>query len=166
MTGFLVLAPVIGLASPIGSEGGNGGGGVIKDGRPQTFKSAGIVTEIAPETASNIPGLMGLANDLNQMDFITSDLKTQWLAALMPSDRRHYYKVLPNYFDDVTKQRLIAEYSRLTGQPVGTLVLFAVTDTSTQTTYSANVGFSQTDYRVGACVSGVGARPRCWFAPN
>jgi len=33
-------------------------------------------------------------------------------------------------------------------------------------TASANTEFSNTDYKVGACVSHAGARPRCWFAPN
>jgi hypothetical protein len=31
---------------------------------------------------------------------------------------------------------------------------------------SSNVEFSTSDYKVGACMSGAGARPHCWFAAN
>lgn len=33
-------------------------------------------------------------------------------------------------------------------------------------TASSDIEFSSTDYKIGACVSGDGARSRCWFAPN
>ncbi|MGZ3721714.1 MAG: hypothetical protein ACXVA9_02210 [Bdellovibrionales bacterium] len=31
---------------------------------------------------------------------------------------------------------------------------------------SSDIEFSQTDYKVGSCLSGDGARSRCWFKPN
>ncbi len=47
---------------------------------------------------------------------------------------RTYYNVDPDHFDATLEERLKSEYSRITGQPMEQIVLFAVTDTAQKST--------------------------------
>jgi hypothetical protein len=121
-----------------GIEGGNGGAGIDRNGRYMTFYSAGLYTEPQPISGVGpdvIPGVDALIAFAQQFPYWSAQEKSFLINAAMPSSTHEYYKVLGDQFGAQTKARLLAEFARVTGQPVQSLELFAVTDTQKRQTF-------------------------------
>ena len=124
------------FADSEGGQDGNGGGGVIVGGRYMTFYSAGFYTEPKPIAEEmKIPGLNKVLSFLQEFPHLTKASKAELMTALVPSSSRQYFKVQKDKFTNTVRKRLLAEYARVTEQPVESLVIFAVTDSYSKTTY-------------------------------
>lgn len=116
-------------------QSGNGGGGISRNGRYMTFYSAGFYTEPAESTSEEVPQLQELINFFNTAPYMNPLTKVAYASKLMPSAARTYYRVQANSFTPEVRARLIAEYSRVMNVDTKELALFAITDTTSQTTY-------------------------------
>lgn len=121
-------------SAKMGQEG-NGGGGTLRDGRYVTFGSANLVVERESLHTADVPGLEPLLFTIGGAPMLTNFSKSLLLNALMPSNIRNYWRVKPEFFDQQTYKRIMAEYQRATGQSTKSLALFAVTDTVSRTTF-------------------------------
>lgn len=114
---------------------GNGGGGIVRDGRYMTFHSAGFTTESESMNLSDLPEVTRLMRFFGKEDFLFKNTQNKLFEALMPGFKRRYFRVKKETFTKQTRSRLIAEYQRVTGFNADTLTLFAITDTSKGITY-------------------------------
>jgi hypothetical protein len=114
----------------MGGQEGNGGAGVSRLGRYMTFYSAGLYTKTNRET---IPEIEKLIEFISSMTYLTGQTRGDLIAALTPNDSREYLQV--TNFDKKTKDRLLAEFHRVTGVEGSDLELFAVTDTNSKKTF-------------------------------
>ena len=134
---LLFSLSTLSLASDEGAAvAGNGGAGVSRNGRLMSFYSAGLYTE--PEAVTNpvdVPGINGLITFVRSFQYWSLSERSVLLQKVLPSDSHRYFRVKEKLFDQKTKDRLIAEFSRVTQQPVGSLELFAVTDTKAGVTF-------------------------------
>lgn len=135
----LLLPLFLGLANADNGEGsgnGNGGGGVHRNGKYMTFYSAGFYVEPQPQdTEEGVPGINTTVYFISKFPYWTADEKSILVGKILPSDRHKYYKVKKDKFTKETLARLLAEFSRVTGENVDNLELFAVTNTSTNETF-------------------------------
>lgn len=130
----LALTLTVVSAYAAGREG-NGGAGVQRSGTYMTFYSAGLYTEPAPKNQEDLPGLNELVNFLEQFPYLSDQTKFRFINALLPSKTHEYYKAKEDRFDTTTLKRLLAEFNRVTGQPLDQLELFAITDTNLGKTF-------------------------------
>jgi hypothetical protein len=131
----LISLPALAVEREGGHSEGNGGGGVIRDGRAMTFYSAGLVTEMDEEDADAIPGLNELVQKLYKMPYFTKKNSVELITALRPTAERKYYRVMEKYFNSTTEARIREEYVRAMGITRPEVALFAITDSNTKTTY-------------------------------
>ncbi len=131
VSGLLLTAMTFAYA---GQEG-NGGGGVIRNGRYMTFYSAGFYTEPLEATSDEVPQLPELIEFFYKTPFMSELTKVKYAAALIPTGERHYFKVQSSTFTPETRARLIAEYGRVMNINTNEVALFAITDISSKTTY-------------------------------
>lgn len=118
-----------------GNSTGNGGGGVKKNGRYMTFYSAGIYTNPSPEVEREIPNLRKLTDFVHGMNGLTARSKSDLISALIPTANREYYRVQKDKFDKTTRDRIIKEFSNVTGAPSDQIEIFALTDTNKRRTF-------------------------------
>ncbi|MGZ3710719.1 MAG: hypothetical protein ACXVBE_03145 [Bdellovibrionota bacterium] len=123
------------LAVEGGHSEGNGGGGVIREGRAMTFYSAGLITELDEEAAEDIPGLNELVQRLYKMPYFTKKNSVELITALRPTAERKYYRVMEKYFNSTTEARIREEYVRAMGITRPEVALFAITDSNSKNTY-------------------------------
>ncbi|MGZ3694569.1 MAG: hypothetical protein ACXWQO_10340 [Bdellovibrionota bacterium] len=140
LSGFVAVITLAALFSgpasareAIGSDS-NGGGGLFRNGRNMTFGSAGLFTDPAPLEQDEVPQLLALIEEVQQIP-VTQRLMYPYLLALVPTSERSYFRVREDEFGETVQKRLIEEFRRVTNQPTEELVLFAVTDTASKTTY-------------------------------
>lgn len=115
---------------------GNGGGGVERDGRYMTFYSAGLYTEPFPaQDNEEVPGLIDLLDFFEKFPHLSDEERLRFIGTSLPSANHSYYKAKEDRFDEATLRRLIAEFSRVTGQPIEEIRLFAITDTQSRNTF-------------------------------
>ncbi len=111
---------------------GNGGGGIRQNGIYKTFYSAGVY--ILPEELTEVPGAELYIKTISTLageGRSTSKL----LSSALPLGDRKFYKIAEDKMDETTTNRLIAEYARVVNQPAGDLILFAITEIQSKTTY-------------------------------
>ncbi len=136
--GTLLVVYSLFLASSVwaGPASSGGGGGVNKEGVYMTFYKAGFYTEPSPAQDSvEIPGLNALLTYVRDFPYVAGSRRVDLMDVLVPSESHKYYKVNKDHFDADTRARLIAEFSKVTGQPADQIVLYAVTDTKARCTY-------------------------------
>ncbi len=135
-TGAVLLScwALFGGTSFAGTDMGNGGAGVIRNGHPMTFYTARIFVNRA-EDETTLPELRTVMDRVSGIEVLSTDSRMALYKALNPSESRRYFRVDKGYFDDITQQRLKAEYSRVMAGSPSDLTLFAVTDTITKTTF-------------------------------
>lgn len=120
----------------VGGIAGNGGGGIKEQGIYKTFYSAGFYVAAKDQTDLEIPALRSLMRQISGSKLFAMYKRLPDLAkALAPSDQRKYYRVLPSAFDAEVRAQLYAEYAKVTGQPTDRMVIYAVTDRKTSSTY-------------------------------
>ena len=141
-SGLPIAAPKIGpraltaIQSSLGGDHSGGGAVTEHDGVYRTFYSAGLYTEGSPYTSfDEIPSLDKLILFLRGFSSVSTESRNHFIDLLLPSVSHAYYRVQEDQFDDETRTRLLAEFSRVTGQPVDSLKLAAVTDTTQKITY-------------------------------
>jgi hypothetical protein len=130
----LVLLPLSGFAE---KEVGNGGGGVAKNGTYMTFYSAGLYVEpMAPaEVPVRLPAIQKLTQYFTSIQYLSLRSKNPFLMAIQPTTKRQYMIATPELLTPVIKDRLLAEFQRVTGVDPANLTLFAITDTQQKITY-------------------------------
>ena len=111
---------------------GNGGGGVKVNGVYKTFYSAGIY--INPEAEESIPSAELYTKTILSLAGQKESL-SKLLSAALPAGDRKFYRILEDKMEEKTMDRLIEEYARVVNQPKESLILFAITDIGTKTTY-------------------------------
>lgn len=142
----LQISTVVSAQVSQGNDKGNGGGGVVQDGRYMTFYSAGVYVDKQDLLIEQTPSLKPLVDFILGNQFFSATLKNRYLSKLMPSTARKYYKVQNDKFSNETKARLIAEYQRLTNINQNSLALFAITDIPTGNTYLLPEFYSLNEY--------------------
>lgn len=118
-----------------GNESGNGGGGVADGSRYMTFYSAGVFVDSAELSIDEVPNLREISDLFMTLPSLNATYSSTYFKALIPSQQRKYYKVTENKFTPEVRAKLLSEYSRITGLDVSKLVLFAITDINSKTTY-------------------------------
>lgn len=121
----------------LGTEGGKGGGGLLVNGAPVTFGTAGFQFITNPDLeADEVPGLATLAKSLFDKPFFFSDkIRISLLSGVLPSADRAYKKIDNKTISPEVLQRIIQEYNRTTNLNINELALFAITDTNSKVTY-------------------------------
>ncbi len=114
-----------------GGQEGNGGGGIQRNGQVMTFYTAKVYTESLAYSNEQI--INELLEDISLIKSMPQSLTGKLLAAMKPSNRRTYVNL--TNLDPSTKSRLMAEYQRITGFKAKKLTLFALTDSTTKTTF-------------------------------
>lgn len=133
LTGMLFLSFL--TQAMAGHDGGNAGAGVNRDGRYMTFYSAGFFTERAEQGIEEVPELNNLIEFFEDFEILGDLSRIGILKNLLPSNTRKYYKVDSDTFTKELKDKLIAEYKRVTGASASELTIFAITNIHTSTTY-------------------------------
>lgn len=141
---LILMLSLISQAYAAEGQSGNGGGGISRNGRYMTFYSAGFYTEPAESTSEEVPQLQELVSFFYTTPYMNAITRVAYASKLMPSSARSYYKVQANSFTPEIRARLIAEYSRVMNVDTKELALFAITDTTSQTTYLFPEFFSLT----------------------
>lgn len=114
---------------------GNGGAGVVVDGKYQTFYSAGIYTSKIPERTRNIPGIEKLLKEISGFPGLSTTVKSKWIKNVLPTTNRKYYKVLESQINDEAVDDLVGKYKKAVGNQVSNPIgIFAITDKETRTT--------------------------------
>ncbi len=121
--------------SVFAQQDGNGGGGIMKDGRYMTFGSAGIYVESSELSLNQVPQLNKTIEVIMNQDYLNVDSARVLFSALNPSKGRKYFQVKSDQFSLAVRSRLMSEYSRLLNIDTGKIALFAITDVKTSTTY-------------------------------
>lgn len=127
---FLAALLVLLLASnsfATGTELGDGGGGVFKDGRYMTYQSARIPIKSVPATMMQIPGMNLLLQRMSSAP-ILDVAKTQILSAIIPSGAREYHMVPAEALSPELRKSITAQYAKIFHCEQSEVVLFAVTD--------------------------------------
>lgn len=134
---ILSASPAIAAEPPaVGGIAGNGGGGVVDQGIYKTFYSAGFYVSSKDQTETDIPAIGQLMRNLGGSPLLANSEQLMPLVrALTPSAKRKYFRVLPDSFDPEMRAQLYAEYAKVTGQPTHRMVIYAVTDPNTLSTY-------------------------------
>lgn len=128
---FLFTSPALAT----GTDVQNGGGGVVKDGHYMTFASAQIPIKDLPEMAADIPGMKFLIEQVSNLK-LTSSAKSTLLSSIYPLQQRTYYKVDADHYGSDVRAQIINNYKTAMLIPdKENIVLFAVTDIDTQTTF-------------------------------
>jgi hypothetical protein len=146
------LVPALAGFAPGGDGTGNGGGGVLQNGRYMTFYSAGLYTEPDPKTQPEIPGLDWTVTQVGTMSFLSAVQKTLLVNSLLPSPQHEYYEAVAGEIDDATVARLKAEFQRVTGVDATKIVLYALTDTSKRQTFLMPDFYKLTDPKDQAAI--------------
>ncbi len=114
-----------------GGQEGNGGGGIKARNRVMTFYSAQIEGQF--DLFKNQPIIDDLIRDIESIEDLPMSLSSRLIDAIHPSEQRTYIDL--NNIDRKLKQRLLSEYQRITSLDVSKIILFALTDTQSKTTY-------------------------------
>lgn len=125
-----LTAIVLGLNAHADRTVGNPGGGVVRSGVYMTFGSAGLLVD--PTPVIDVPGL-DLIRSVVDESGVPDRQKAQLWENILPYGARRYYDILT--LDPQTYSKLVQEYSSLTKQPAGSIVIYAVTDPKIRTTY-------------------------------
>ncbi|MBS1970726.1 MAG: hypothetical protein JSU04_10480 [Bdellovibrionales bacterium] len=143
---FLATLLVLLLAthSFAGTELGDGGGGVFKDGRYMTYHSARIPIKTAPSTIAQIPGMSLLLQRMTSAPILDA-AKTQILSAIIPSGNREYHAVPAESLNPELRQSITEQYAQIFHCDPSEVVLFAVTDPVSKTTALFPEFFKLTD---------------------
>jgi hypothetical protein len=124
---ILLAIPTIALA---GTDRGGGGAGIKRGGVLMSFYSAGLYVE--PVSNEDVPysppGLSELIRFTQNFPYWGDNDKSKLITTAIPSRQHKYYKVKADQFDETTRNRIIAEFERVTKQPVDDIHLFAITD--------------------------------------
>lgn len=134
LCGLILQISPLSTKAEDGGQIGNGGGGVTRAGLVMTFYSANISINPKEKSVDEIPQLKETLDFFINTNLLTKKRTGEIVGALMPSETRSYYDVDQTHFSAKDEARLIAEYARVTGQPVANIVLFAVTDTKSKAT--------------------------------
>lgn len=134
ITTIVSVVMLLSLAVYAGDKGGNGGGGVIFDGRYMTFGSAGVKIGAAELFLEEIPQLR------ETLDFIANSKlspssKEDHFKALSRSFKRKYFKLDTSDLSEGVYQKIIEEYAHLTNLDPSVLDLYALTNIATKETF-------------------------------
>lgn len=116
-----------------GIEVRNGGGGIAKDGRYMTFQSAQVPIQTRELTTLEIKSFEVIIRVV-QKSLLNANTKADLTRRLLPSVTRHYYKADLVRLDKETKDQITAAYQKSMGITTDNFILFAITDSETQTT--------------------------------
>ena len=138
--GILLTAAAMASAVSFASDGseGKGGGGVLKNGVYMTFYSAGLYVEpsnSSSEEMSQIPAINKLFDYIENLAYLSQNSKNALLNEIMPTGLRKYYIANAEMLTPTVRKNLIAEFARVTNVDTDQLQLFALTDTSSRTTF-------------------------------
>ncbi len=132
---FLGVIFALGLShSAVGGETGNGGGGILRDGRVLTFGSASIELPQNDAQISEIPGMKMLTKMLVRLN-IPKRQQMKLLMAILPSIERKYFRLPKDSLSERQEAELKKIYGDMTGVDYSSIALFAVTDFSKKETY-------------------------------
>lgn len=137
---FVVLWALTSLAADPGelvAKGpgdGAGGAGVTKNGLYMTFYSAGLYVQPLAFSENQIPGLDEVIASVTRLQ-LGPITKGKILEALIPSQNRRYYVATPQGLTSEVRQKLTAEFVKVTGQDSANITLFGLTDKEKLTTY-------------------------------
>ncbi len=109
-----------------GERGGNGGGGVIRDGSHLTFGSAKV--KIRPEPMDQVPGLQTLTKAISGMP-IDRENQGELLQAIFPLGERKYFRMNAADLGDDQRAELKRKYAKAVGAQAAAeeLAIYAVT---------------------------------------
>ncbi|MFM6930280.1 MAG: hypothetical protein ACKOX6_17570 [Bdellovibrio sp.] len=116
-----------------GIEVRNGGGGFAKDGRYMTFQSAQVPIQTRELTTIELKSFEIIIRVV-QKSLLNSNTKADLTRRILPSVARHYYKADLGRLDKKTKDQISDAYQKNMGISGDNFVLFALTDSETQTT--------------------------------
>lgn len=128
-----LLVLLLTVHSFAGTELGDGGGGVFKDGRYMTYHSARIPIKSVPATIAQIPGMNMLLQRMMSAP-ILDVAKTQILSAIIPSGTREYHTVPAEALSPELRKSITEQYAKIFRCDPSEVVLFAVTDPQSKTT--------------------------------
>lgn len=136
---FFILTTLISLSSlaNVGGEGvGNGGGGLSKNNKVMTFHSAKFLAQSNPLNFNSIPGMDLLLEQLKSGKFLTTNYAYKIISLLLPNivSQRAYYRVDENVLKE-NIEIILDKYVQITGFKKDRLVLFAITDPTSQATF-------------------------------
>lgn len=131
-----IMTQALTLSPATAQQKGNGGGGIVRGGKYMTFYGAGLYVEpVAPGASQDVPGLVELVNVFTNLNYISFASRLNILSAIAPADDRKYYNVDENFLTPEIREKLTREYTRVTSADPHDLVLYALTDANTKTTY-------------------------------
>jgi hypothetical protein len=121
----------------IGTEGGKGGGGLLVNGVPVTFGTAGFEFPTQPDLqAEEISGLNEVVKSLRDKPFfLSNEVRNKLLRGIMPTPSRRYQNVNSTLISTSVLNRIFEEYRRTTKKDISELSLYALTDTYGKVTY-------------------------------
>ena len=128
---FMVLLTRVSYAS----DKGNGGGGIVRGERYMTFHTAGFLTRAFESEIDEVPQLQSLIDFFDKHQAMSIKNKMEYIGAMVPSNSRKYFEVKEDKFSDEVHDSLMAEFSRVTGANTTELAIFAITDTTSGSTY-------------------------------
>lgn len=134
MKNILLVILTLWSASAIAGREGNGGAGIFKNGRYVSFYSAGIQVEVEA-VPKPIPSLDTLVEFISRNKFIPNYQIDKFSQALLASPTRKYEHVKEETFTPEIRARLLEEYKRITKIAINDLSLFAITETTSNTTF-------------------------------
>ncbi len=123
------------VMSTAGEGAGNGGGGVLRNGIPQTFYSAGIIISPVELSSLEIPELDVILEEIYNMPGISPRVLQRLSKAINPTSTRKYYNLDEGHMSANQLEDLFRKYEELTGINNREIEIFAITDPSTKTTY-------------------------------
>ena len=117
-----------------GNEGGNGGGGIQRNGTYLTFGSAQL--HVGLEPLDEVPGLKLLEKTVLRLK-VGPLQKAALLNVITIDGRRNYFKINSSDLDQVKKEAFLKAYQKAISapMPIENLVIFAVTSKNAAETY-------------------------------
>lgn len=117
-----------------GGNDGSGGAGVFKDGKYQTFYSAGIYVEPIYLTEHDLPEMVQLRNEILAMD-LNPVLQGRIVEILVPSFNRKFLKVDAIKFSRAVYENIKEEYRKIFRDERLNIAIYAVTQPENKTTF-------------------------------
>lgn len=125
-----MFAASTGISSALGGtkEGGNGGGGIHRDGKYLTFGSSKTKLSLSFLSENEIPGFRSLNASLGTLA-LPVDVKMKLVTASVPSKDRNYFAIRSKNANPAIVRALLKEYRKMIDEeiPAGQLVIHAFT---------------------------------------
>lgn len=132
--GLFLVCTFLSLSGLAISHVGNGGGGLLIQGKYMTFYSAHVLIEKTPLGPEEIPGMSFLRDQISQLA-MDNESRGHLFDMIFPRTTRRYFKADKNQISEKDRKALIAEYSKLMKVPTKQVVLFALTNPKTGNTF-------------------------------